>query len=462
VIDLVKALVSKLPGPIDEWARVVYDLIPPSMRYGKEYSAARALLRESEAWGPSEFVEYQQRLLRKLVRHCAANVPYYRDLFREHDIRPDDVTTVRELEKIPFLTKEIVRKRKDDLLATNISARRRLTLRTSGSTGTPLEFAIDGATRAMERALAIRHLTWLGWKEGDVVAEIRAATFSDSRRIYRYFPSSRQLVFDFTALDDDKLHRIVETLETFRPKYIRALPWSVFLLARWMERHNKTVHQVRYLITASENLLPSMKEQVERVFKAPVIDHYGQNEQVAYAFQCACAAAYHVQREMSIVELVPTGDGRREIVGTCLHNYAMPFLRYRTGDLAAPRDEPCPCGRLGPALSGINGREVDVIVTPEGRLVAPGPLDFAFYRLPEIKEAQIVQEDVSEIVVKVAAWDRLSEQTRTALVKDLAALLKSDRLKIRVVEVEETPRTAGGKKLFLVSHLKMDHYSTGL
>ncbi|MCA1959914.1 MAG: phenylacetate--CoA ligase family protein [Desulfomonile sp.] len=462
MIDLVKSLISKLPRPVDEWARLIYDFVPPSVRYGKAYVAALTLLRESETWGPSEFAEYQRRLLSKLIHHCAENVPYYRELFREHGIRPDDVKTADDLERIPFLTKEIVRKRKEDLLAVNIPARRRLTVRTSGSTGTPLEFAIDRATRAMERALAVRHLKWLGWKKGDVVAEIRAATFSDSGRTYRYFPASRQVVFDFTALDDEKLQRVVETLHAFRPKYIRALPWSVFLLARWMERNNKAAPPVRYVITASENLRPAMKEHVERVFKVPVIDHYGQNEQVAYAFQCAYGIGYHVQREMSIVELIRTSDGNSEIVGTCLHNYAMPFLRYRTGDFALSRDELCPCGRTGPTLASINGREVDVIVTPEGRLIAPGPLDFAFYRLPEIKEAQIIQEDVSGILVKVAAWDRLSEQTRAALARDLAALLKSDRLEVRIEEVEEISRTPGGKKLFLVSHLKLDHYSMGL
>lgn len=456
--DQLKALVSKLPGPMNEWAQVLYDLVPPSLRYGKAYGKALAFFRESDQWGPSEFAAYQEPLLRKLIHHCAQNVPYYRALFNEHGIRPADINTIEDLHKIPYLTKEVVRKRRQDLLALNVSSRHSLTVRTSGSTGTPLEFAIDHETRAIERALALRHLMWLGWKRGDIVAEIRAATFSRSGRIYRYLPASRQVIFDFTALDGEKLQRVLETLHAFKPHYIRALPWSIFVLARWMERNHKAGPAVRYIVTASENLLPSMKEQVERVFKAPVIDHYGQNEQVAYAFQCAWGAAYHIQMEMSVVELVPTGDGHREIVGTCLHNYAMPFVRYRTGDLAVPADTPCPCGRASPTLADINGRDGDVIVTPEGRLVAPGPLDFALYRLPEIKEAQIVQEDVSEILVKVVPWDRLSEQTRVALVKDLGSTIKSDRLKIRVDELEEIPRTAGGKKLFLVSRLRIDDY----
>lgn len=456
-----KKALAGISGPVDEWARAVYELIPPSLRYGKAYGEALALFEKNDRSPEEAVAAYQDRMLTRLMKHCYDNVPYYREVFDGEGLKPHDLQTAADLPKLPFLTKETVRTRRKDLIATNMASRDRVPVSTSGSTGSPLQFYIDRATRAMERALALRRLLWLGYENGDVVAVIRADTFSNRERLYRYFHGSRELVFDFTSADDEKLEKIVQTLEKFRPAFIRALPWSIYILARWMERNRRQAPPLKYIVTASENLRASMKEQVERVFKARVVDHYGQNEQVAYAFQCGRGEAYHIQREMSVVELVPSGGGESEIVGTCLHNLAMPFVRYRTGDLAVEGGASCPCGRNGPVLSDIKGREVEVIITPEKKIVAPGPLDFAFYGLEEIREGQIVQEDIDRLVVKLVPWETISQGTRDNLIKQLGSYLKSPLMNIVVEEVREIPRTRSGKKLFVVSNLRVDDYLQG-
>jgi phenylacetate-CoA ligase len=158
------------------------------------------------------------------------------------------------------------------------------------------------------------------------------------------------------------------------------------------------------------------------------------------------------------MELVPARDGEWEIVGTALHNLGMPFLRYRTGDLAAAGRGECPCGRRHPLISHIKGREGDIIVTPEGNIVAPVAMDYAFYHLDEIKEGQVIQEDITTLRVKIVAWEKISPGTTERLLKELRSYLKSPTMTLILDEVDEIPRTGRGKKPFIISRIRVEDY----
>jgi phenylacetate-CoA ligase len=453
-----KGLLNLAPAPVVDWAKKAYDFVPPSLKYGKPYREALALIEESEWWDEKSMREYQARLLRRLMAHCYESVPYYRKLFHETGLKPYDIDGPEDLAKFPFLDKQIVRERKSDLLSETIPSRRLEPEVTSGSTGAPLDFHIDLATRAMERALALRQLFWLGYQQGDVIAEIKEDSFANPERVFYYYPASRQLRFAFFNVDDRKLAAMADALERYKPAFIKAFPSSLYIISRWMERNKRSVPPVKYVVTSSENLYPSIKDQAERVFNARVIDHYGQNEQVAYAFQCAEGNGYHVQIEQCILELIPAGDGKWEIVGTSLHNLGMPFVRYRIGDLAVKGEGTCPCGRKHPLLAGIIGRDGDVIVTPERNIVAPVAMDYAFYHLEEIKEGQIIQEDISTLRVKIVPWETFSDTTRHVLLARLESYLQSPTMNVIIEEAEEIPRTKRGKKPFLISRIKIDQY----
>ena len=174
--------------------------------------------------------------------------------------------------------------------------------------------------------------------------------------------------------------------------------------------------------------------------------------------QCAMGEGYHIQMEMGIVELVPFREGMSEIVGTGLHNMVMPFLRYRTGDLTTDGSGACPCGRKHPLISGIVGREADLIVTPEGKLVSPLLLNPPFNRLEEIKEGQIIQEDVKTLRIVIVPWERISESTREQLGREISDSLASPGMRVIIEEVEGIPRTGSCKKAFVVSRIRLEDY----
>ncbi len=100
----------KILGPLWDPAKILYDMAPLRLRYGRAYSEAVSLLEATERWDLEKLVTYQEQMLRRLVRHCYANVPYYRKVFLDAGLTPDDIATIRDLEKLPFLTKAIVMK----------------------------------------------------------------------------------------------------------------------------------------------------------------------------------------------------------------------------------------------------------------------------------------------------------------------------------------------------------------
>ena len=93
-------------------------------------------------------------------------------------------------------------------------------------------------------------------------------------------------------------------------------------------------------------------------------------------------------------EQIDKGEGR--IVATSLYNYAMPFLRYDTGDDGNLLDDTCSCGRGYKLLKEVNGRTVDVLVTPEGKSIHGWFFLYIFWEQQGIVEYQVIQETLEK------------------------------------------------------------------
>jgi phenylacetate-CoA ligase len=458
MLGLLKSVMRKAPTPFVVAAEFVYRLVPPALRYGRGFRDALALLEQSEHWNYGELVAYQERKLKLLIQHCYTNVPYYRRIFDERSLKPEDFQSTEDLKKLPYLTKNIVKQEKKNLVAKNIGPFGREPAHTSGSTGSPLDFFVDNATLSMDRALALRHLLWLGYSMGDSIARFRVFRFSNPKKLIEYDRVARELRLTLDKGNEHELAHIADALDTFRADFISAWPSCLYILARWLEKTGRRIHAPRYIITSSENLHPHVRETVERAVGAPVIDWYGQEESVAIAMQCSKGNGYHIQMEAGVVELIPKYSGFFEIVGTNLHNFVLPFLRYRTGDLVSEGLGTCDCGRHHPTVAGIVGRESDLIVTPEKHLISSLGLNFAFHHLNEVREGQIIQEDIDRLRIKIVPWDELGTHTAKKLKKRVLEHVRSDRMDLHVEQVDHLPRTAGGKRPFFISRLQLDDF----
>src|SRR5262249_34974680 len=149
----------------------------------------------------------------------------------------------------------------------------------------------------------------------------------------------------------------------------------------------------------------------EDVFRAKVYDSYGHMERTVAISECP-DGGLHINPEYGIFEMVDpspaesrgaSGPGRpiARVVGTSLHNFSMPLIRYEVGDLVEVEvpDRNCLCGRTMPRVRRILGRQGDVVVGADGRVVTT--LFILFDGVLGVEQGQVIQHDVNRLTVRV-------------------------------------------------------------
>jgi phenylacetate-CoA ligase len=242
----------------------------------------------------------------------------------------------------------------------------------------------------------------------------------------------------------------------FQPALVRGYPSSIYLLALHLLETGRSDIRPKAVCTSSEPLLDFHKAAIEQAFQCKSYSYYSNTEAVAHIYECS-AGSRHVVTETSLVEVIkPDGTPAQagemgELICTGLADRAMPLLRYRIGDTGVVGQAPCACGRNPPILSSIIGRSMDFIITPAGEHVLTP--DLAFKDTFSVKEAQIIQDDVHSIHVKIVArpdYDLLKDEKKIR--KGLAEQIGPD-IKIDFEYVECIPRTKNGKFKFVISKI---------
>ncbi len=426
-------------------------------RYAGNFYRYWKQVLESQWYDQERLRELQEEALRSLVAYCYERVPYYGELFRSIGLHPGDIRTVEDLSKLPLLEKDMLRGR-EELFTPR--GRPRWLLRkahTSGTTGKPLTVYRDLDNVVYEYATLQRQWLWGGLRSNE-----RLATLKGEKRVpadrnkppfWRYSPSERKLVMSSYHLSRRNAEAYVEALRKFRPAGLEGYPSSVYALARFMAEQGISL-PLRAVFTTSETLEPRQRRLIEEVFACKVFDYYGQAERVVAIHTCE-QGRYHVLPEYGIAEFLPVKAAEEgnvyELVGTGLHNRAMPLLRYRLGDTVQLSEEKCPCGRAYPTVKAIIGRRDNYLVTPSGALI--GRLDHVFKGARHIVEAQLVQEVVDRVEVRIVPDRDFAREDAEYVRKKLQERVGS-RMQVAIKIVDRIPRSKAGKFRAVVSRVR--------
>lgn len=333
---------------------------------------------------------FQERRLRLMVRLAAARSPFYRRWFAESGVDPASIRGLDDLSRLPLLTREDLARAPEDFAV--YPTRLMWPASSSGTSGQPIKVYRTPGSSAYELASLQRQWGWFGLPRDARRVVLRGSDFVADQpgAVTKEIVGNHQLNVSSFHLTPAHLPEILATIRAFQPHAVEGWPSSIALLAAQIRDAGEKL-PVQALITSSEVMSPGQVDLMRAVFDGPVVDHYGQTERVALAGTCE-AGSYHVFPDYGIVELLPV-EGRpdsHEIVGTALHNWGYPLLRYRTGDEVGPiPTEPCPCGRAFPRLGVIDGRVEDSFVAADGRII---PLPSTVVDdLTGLLEAQIVQ-----------------------------------------------------------------------
>ena len=326
----------------------------------------------------------------------------------------------------------------------------RSTIKTSGTSGSPLTLVQTLGCVIREEGFVYRQLRWIGYRHGQRRAWIRGdmvcPDFPADGTYWCHDWIGNMLMMSSYHLSAATIAAYIDELERWDPVIIHAYPSSAAALAAWMNAHGRSYRgrALRGVMTSSETLEPEVRASVRAAFGVTVYDWYGQAERVAAIGTCE-EGNYHVLTDYSGVELL-IEDGAAELVGTSLNNAAMPLARYRTGDRVLPGEGACPCGRVFPTVAAVIGRQERIITLPDGRQVAR--LDRIFQGHDRtLVEGQVVYRGQGEFVLRVVPAGGFSADDESALADKF--LLRVPGVKVAVERVAAIPRGPNGKFEFI-------------
>lgn len=438
--------------------------IPRSVILGSVFHVFFKELNKTQWYKPERLKGFQESKLRALVKHAYHNVPYYHEMLKKRNIRPEDVKTSEDLRKLPILTKEDIRNHFSQLISVNAKDYKYGIGKTSGTTVKPLTFLLDQQNREMEYASEWRQRVWANINFGAKIATFTAGLgwrkFEQGKPCWKFNALSKELEFNILGMDKNILEMYVEELKRFQPDLIEGYPSAIQLLAMYILDHNVNCIFPRAIRTSSETLLDSQRSVIEEAFRCKVYDWYGQSEYVVSAGQCS-EGNYHIV-ESGIIELIRDGeqvgeDEVGEIVGTGLYNYSMPFIRYRIGDVGKYSEEKCNCGRGLPIIRSLEGRVSDTIITPNGKLLsATSFLNYWKHRIsphtPNVDYVHIIQKSKRKLLIEMVKKKHYSEEETQTILRELRALLGSE-VEIEFKDLDSIP--IGRKWRFAESELNM-------
>ncbi|HUO17212.1 MAG TPA: aminotransferase class I/II-fold pyridoxal phosphate-dependent enzyme [Verrucomicrobiae bacterium] len=372
------------------------------------YWIYKRLLNQSQYWSEERRQQYITEHLRKTLFRASEGSPYYREQFRQIGFNPrKDFRSPADIASLPLLTKADVRKNLNDIVDHRFERSSVLT-QTSGSTGEPLPMRLNEHFMAFDNACLFRHWSWTGYSFGARMAALR--TYVPSKRgepLWRYDKLKNTMYFSAYHLTPTNCDEYVQRLLEFRPEFIKAYPSSVSVFAEFAYRQRDKFDFLRGIFTASETLLPSERDRVERTFGRKLFNWYGMTEPAVIITECEQHDGMHINWEYGYPEFLPSEElepHEFRLVTTSFHNPVMPFIRYETGDIVRLYDTPktCPCGRNMPLVHSIVGRKDECIIMDDGRRLPSINFYSLFREFPEILKFQIIQYGRTEILTKVA------------------------------------------------------------
>ena len=370
-----------------------------------------SLLQLMRNWrlSPDALRALQERKLRAVVRQAHDNVPYYRSLFRQTGLHPDDIGGLEDLQRIPVTFKDELRAAgvaNAVASGTNLAACQ--IARTSGTTGEPFLAYTSSDEARLLRQLEVRGMLLIGRRPWD-----RTVVLANANPAHR--PWHQHLGISRTDVLTSHLSvaEQAERLRELRPDVLWAYPARLTaVLHRVGYRLSRLAHP-GLLITSGEALDPWVRERLLADGGPELFNWYGCMEVGRIAFECPAHQGLHVNADHVIVEClkegraVPSGEVGSVVI-TSLDAFTMPFLRYSLGDEARLLPQPCSCGSAFPLLQLMRGRSFDMVVLPSGNLLAPMALPTRLLSLDWVQQFRIVQESRDHLSVQLATRRPLS------------------------------------------------------
>jgi phenylacetate-CoA ligase len=380
---------------------------------------------------------YQDKALRRMVKY-AYTVPVYHKKYKKAGIYPQDIKGIKDLEKLPFITKDDLRQNyPDGIISKKYNKNNGFLVSTSGSTGKPVFVYIDMFSAIKSLTAFVRTLKAYGgrWNKTRIVMIVDTTPGSVEHAIFTKsaIPVLQKLMTtkNIKYIDiAEKPEIAMKEMEEFNPEFVGTDPNMLRKLAILKnEGIGKNVNP-EYLGSAGAMLDKYTRNYVEKAFGAQILDSYASTEAGPIAFECIKGGYYHVHSDFVYLEFLdeenkPVDFGiPGNTVITKFYGTGTPIIRY-TGisDLVVPVELEPECGITTQMIKQIEGRTTDLLIMPDGKPLSPLTVTgipaktMEYFKTYKIKQFQIVQHKVDEIEVKIVIDEKL--RNKGVPVKDI-------------------------------------------
>ena len=401
-----------------------------------------------------EMQAWQLTRIRRLVAHAYERSAFYRSLYGEASFEPGDLRSWDDFHRLPIVTKDqVIANFPTRILASGYDLDRLVVSRSSGSSGKVLDIAYD--SRAMVTyVLAGLRLYRMGFNYRPWHRQLYVYTSPyPLSSLFGLYP----LVFIPTLAP---VPQIVEAIKTRSPDLLVCYPSHLKQVEQSLtERDLEEIH-LKAISVNSEMSTQAERDYLASRFRCPVLDEYSSEELTRIAGQCR-HHTYHVFEDINYVEVLREGGsgvgGVFPIVGTNLHNFAMPMIRYLQNDLGDVAEGECPCGWRFRKLVHLQGRRNDSFMLPSGKILSSGFLldatyEFLLNHRTAIRDFCLIQEAREAVTLQVVAGEGWNALVQRQIEKRFVEFLEPG-MRFAVAEVSECEKTKTGKRNPIISRL---------
>jgi phenylacetate-CoA ligase len=398
------------------------------------------------------FKDFQFLNVRKTLI-AAKDVPYYKALFNEIGFVPErDFKQLSDLEKIPVLTKDIIRREYKQLINPKYKGVA-VEYSTSGSTGQPQKMLLTPYMVAMDKAMIFRHHGWSVNKARPVIFSLRSYVMKEiDSPLFKYNPIEKNYYFSAYNLNHANAPIYVEHLIRINPDILRGYPSSINFLCDYLTPADVSkLTNLKGIYTASETLSFEERNKIEALFGKILFNWYGMTEPAIIIKEGPDHNGMHMCLEYGFPEFLDTeGSNIKKLVTTSFNNSVMPFIRYDTGDLVELADNTNNDSPIKlPVVKTVLGRKDDFIVGLNGAKLPSINFYTLFREFSKIKAFQIVQYSTLEVLVLIRTLEKLTTEETAALKKGMELRI-GPGIDIYFEEKEKFFTNADGKTLVVV------------
>jgi len=407
---------------------------------------------KSQRWDRETIERYQFRKVRDMLIHAGDNVPYYRELFRSIHFDAQMFKSLKDLEHIPLLDKEMIRKNPEQFIADHKHTIHGYWKYTTGSTGTPLKLFLDKNCHINNYAATLRAYHWAGYTPGKRAFLLVEA--DGEYKDYAYRLLSNSLFFNTSSVSRDNVRKFYKLLNRFKPKYYIGYGRAFLNLYKHLIDLKLEIPSPKNMVHYGETLRDNDKKKLETIYNTNVYNYYSHREDTVMVAEPEPGKKYMME-DFFYPEILNDSnhiieEGTGELVGTGFYNYTMPLIRYKTTDILTTKKFSEDDDYKFTRVENIVGRVNDKVVTPSGR-------EFYFlgsptFNIPGIISAQYIQESADSLKINLLTDDDFRMESMAQLEKNYQEYL-GEPMTFDLQLVDELEERGTGKRPVIISRL---------